>query len=114
MTSYSRGDVVLVHFPFTSVTASKQRRAIVIASDQYSRTSPDVVIASVTSQLNALPHSGDHVIADWQGAGLLRPSLFQTKIATVEQSMIARRLGRLGADDWTAVEVDLRAALGRS
>lgn len=89
MTGYSRGDVVLVHFPFTSATASKQRPAIVIASDEYSRTSPDVIIASVTSHLNALPHPGDHVIGDWQGAGLLRPSLAQIKIATIEQSMIA-------------------------
>lgn len=112
MTAYSRGDVVLVRFPFTSAATSKQRPAIVISSDTYNQRSPDVMIASITSQVGALPHPGDHVIADWKGAGLLKPSLAQTKIATVEQSMITRRLGRLGGGDWAAVERGLRTALG--
>lgn len=111
MTACRRGDVVLVRFPFTSATAAKQRPAIVVSGDQYNQSSPDVMISSITSQLNALPHRGDRVIMDWKAAGLLRPSLAQTKIATVEQSMITRRLGHLGRDDWTAVEAGIRAAL---
>jgi mRNA interferase MazF len=111
MTVYSRGDVVLVRFPFTSAAISKQRPAIVVSSNTYNQKSPDVMIASVTSQLKAPPHPGDHLIADWKGAGLLKPSLAQTKIATIEQGMIRRRLGHLGKDDWAAVEQGLRTAL---
>lgn len=112
MTACSCGDVVLVRFPFTSAATTKQRPAIVISSDIYIQKSPDVMIVSITSRLNALPHPGDHVIADWEGAGLLKPSLAQTKIATVEQSMITRRLGHLAGGDWAAIERGLRTALG--
>lgn len=111
MTAFRRGDVVLVRFPFTSAAASKQRPAVVMSSDQYNRESLDVMIASITSQLGALPHPGDYLITDWKGAGLLKPSLAQTKLATVEQGMVTRRLGKLRADDFRAVEAGIRTAL---
>jgi mRNA interferase MazF len=111
MTGYKRGDVVLVRFPFTSGGGGKQRPAVVVSSDAYNATSPDVLVISVTSQLGAPPHPGDHVIRNWQGAGLLRESLAQAKIATLEQTMIVRRLGMLQPDDMEAVEHGLRTAL---
>jgi mRNA interferase MazF len=112
MTVYNRGDVVLVQFPFASAAASKQRPAVVISSLEYHRSGPDVLIASITSNLTAYPHAGDHAIADWQAAGLMLPSLAQAKIATVERGMVRRRLGRLNPEDWEAVQSGLRLALG--
>ncbi|MDQ2743582.1 MAG: type II toxin-antitoxin system PemK/MazF family toxin [Chloroflexota bacterium] len=103
---------MLVRFPFSNGVGGKQRPAIVVSSDRYNQTSPDVMIASITSNLHALSHPGDHPITDWNAVGLLTPSLAQTKVATIEQSMIRRRLGRLGSDDWAAVEQGLRVALG--
>jgi mRNA-degrading endonuclease toxin of MazEF toxin-antitoxin module len=38
------------------------RPAVVVSSDAYNRTGPDVLIASITSNLTALPHPGDHRI----------------------------------------------------
>jgi len=52
-----------------------------------------------------------HVIADWRAAGLLRPSLAQTKLATIEASGIGRRLGALSTADLVAFEQGLRLAL---
>lgn len=112
MTRFKRGDVVLVRFPFTDASSSKRLPAIVISSRDYNMTSPDVLIASVTSRLDAIPHLGDHVISDWRKAGLLVPSLAQTKIATIESKMIERTLGQLDAEDWDRFEVGLRRALG--
>jgi mRNA interferase MazF len=112
MTIYNCGDVALVQFPFASAAASKRRPAIVISSDDYHRSGPDVLIASITNNLTAYPHAGDHAIADWQAAGLMLPCLAQAKIATVEVGMLRRRLGRLSPEDWEAVQSGLRLALG--
>jgi mRNA interferase MazF len=112
MTPYKRGDLVLLAFPFTDASGSKLRPAIVVSSDDYNLQSPDFMVASVTGNLNAVPHPGDHVVADWQGAGLLLPSLLQTKIATVEPAMIRRKLGALNAGDLAAFDQGLRVALG--
>jgi mRNA interferase MazF len=70
------------------------------------------MIASITSNLLAIRHPGDHVIRDWQEAGLLRPSSAQARIATVEPAIIDRRLGWLSRDDLAALYRGLREALG--
>jgi mRNA interferase MazF len=109
--TYRRGDVVLVPMDFTDRSGSKVRPAIVVSAEEYNR-GPDVLIASVTSNRDALPHPGDHRIRGWKAARLLKPSLVQTKLATVEVPMIRRKLGELSAEDLTAFEVGLREALG--
>jgi mRNA interferase MazF len=111
MTSFRRGDVVLVTFPFTDAVGARRRPALVVSSDDYNAKSPDVIIASITGHLDAVKHPGDHVIAGWQEAGLARESLAQAKLATVEAGMIDRRLGALERDDLEVVERGLRSAL---
>ncbi len=49
-TSYKRGDVVLVPFPFTDLSTTKQRPALVVSSDQFNATRNDVLVAAITSQ----------------------------------------------------------------
>ncbi len=111
MTTCRRGDVVLVPFDFTDGSGSKWRPAVVVSSDRYNRESPDVMIASITGNLKAVAHPGDWTLANWQTAGLLKPSLAQTKIATIEATIVGRRLGTLSASDMAAVTRGLREAL---
>jgi hypothetical protein len=72
------------------------------------------MIASITGNLQAIRHPGDHLLHHWQEAGSLRPSLVQTKIATVETSIVERRLGRLSRDDVSQLDRGLREALDLS
>ena len=113
-TTWRRGDVVLVPVGFTDQSGAKRRPAVIVSSDDYNAQSPNVMIASITSNLLAVRHPGDHQIHDWEGAGLLRPSLAQAKIATVEPAVIDRRLGRLSPDDLAALDGGLREVLGLS
>lgn len=112
MTTFHRGDVVLVPFDFTDGSGAKMRPAVIVSSDEYNGTSPDVLLASVTGNLDAIEHPGDHRVVDWKRAGLLRASLVQAKIATVESSCVHRRLGRLSTRDLRAVDQGLRQAMG--
>jgi mRNA interferase MazF len=111
MTNFRSGDVVLVRIEFTDQSGGKWRPAVVVSSDRYNDESPDLLIVSVTGNLRALPHPGDYRIRDWQAAGLLRPSLAQAKVATVEASIIGRKLGSLSQRDLRAVKRGLREAL---
>lgn len=108
---YRRGDVVLVPIDFTDRSGSKVRPAVVVSAEEYNR-GPDVLIASITSNREPLPHPGDHRLKEWKAAGLLKPSLAQTKLATVEAFMIRRKLGALAAEDLAVFEDGLREALG--
>jgi len=101
---------VLVPMDFTDRSGSKVRPAVVVSGDEYNR-GPDVLIASVTGNRSAIPHPGDRRIERWEAAGLLKPSLAQTKLATVEARIIRRKLGRLAGEDLQALSAGLKDAL---
>lgn len=111
MTTYAKGDVVLVAMDFTDRSGSKLRPAVVVSGEDYNRRTPDVLIASVTGNLGAIPHPGDHRIGTWESAGLLKPSLAQTKLATVEASIIRRKIGKLNSEDLSSFSLGLKRAL---
>ena len=93
------GEVVLVPFPFTDQTAAKRRPAAVVSAQAYNARHPDIVLMPITSQLRADARPDDAVIEQWQAAGLLKPSAIKPVIATVEQSLVIRSLGRLAEAD---------------
>lgn len=97
---------------FTDRSGSKVRPALVISVEEYNRESPDVLIASITSNRNAVAHTGDLRLRGWREANLLKPSLLQTKLATVEATVIRRKLGEIAPEDLEAFEDGLRTALG--
>lgn len=111
MTIYSRGDVVLVPIEFTDKSGSKPRPAVIVSSDEYNQSSPDLLIASLTGNLNAVHHTGDRPLEHWQEAGLYKPSLLQMKIATIEPCLIQLQLGSLTQNDLVALDRALKEAL---
>jgi len=110
MTGYKRGDVVLVGFVFSDETGEKQRPALIVSSDTYQVSRQESIIAAITSNVGRiLP--GDHLIADWQGAGLFFPSAATGIIRTIKQGMIVKKLGTMPQYDMRAVESNLRKIL---
>jgi mRNA interferase MazF len=104
---------VLVHFPFTDLQAQKLRPAVVLAPSG----SQDVVVAFVTSRLALTADPAAFVIAEpdpeFAGACLRVPSAVRPdKLATLERSLVVRRLRRLGPNGWTAVNRALRVVFG--
>jgi len=109
---YEFGEVVLVRFPFTSQTAFKQRPAVVISNNAYNIARPDAVIMAITSQLQSSPNWGDVRISQWQAANLLKPSAVKPVFATLEQSLILKRLGMLHSSDRSALRQAISTLLG--
>lgn len=106
------GDIVLAPFPFTSQAASKKRPAVVVSARAYNAAKPDVVVMAVTSQLRAGAVLGDVQLQDWKAAGLLKPSAVKPVFATLEQSLVIRRLGALGPADREALRKAVAQILG--
>lgn len=91
------GEIVLCQFPFTSGTASKVRPALVLFDLQ-----SDCVICRVTSVQRSAQM--DVTIVEWQGAGLLKPSIARLdRLVTAEKSVFLRRLGQLAPADLETV-----------
>ena len=92
-----RGDVVLVPFPFTDLSTSKQRPAVVLSSERYHRATEDCLVAAITSVRPAMLSPGDVPLSedDQTAGGLLKPSIVKVgKLITLDRRLIRRTLGR--------------------
>lgn len=105
------GDVVLVPFPFTDQTSSKQRPAVIVSSVAYTRARRDLILMPITSQLRAQAF-GEIAVQDWQAARLLKPSAIKPVIATLEQSLVIKTLGKLSNRDAAALREMLPQLVG--
>jgi len=100
MTHYNKWDIILVPFPFTNLTTTKKRPALIISPESYN-DKLDIVIAFITSKLDLEYRPGDYKIEDWKYAKLPKPSMIRMKFATIDQSVIVKKFGRLSEKDQT-------------
>jgi mRNA interferase MazF len=110
--AYQFGDVLLVPFPFTDQSASKQRPGVIVSSAAYHRARRDLVLMPITSQLRGSGTFGEVMVQDWQAAKLLKPSAIKPVFATLEQALVIRVLGRLSARDAQALKEVLATLFG--
>jgi len=110
----ARGDVVLVPFPFTDLSATKLRPAVVLRANP---ERDDVVLAFVGSQrigyggvgeVGVLPTHPEFVLTGLRAPSTVRAS----KIVTVARPLVRRWLGRLGPLLLADLDRALVAALG--
>ncbi len=109
---YEFGDVVLVPFPFTSQTALKKRPAVVVSGRAYNAIRPDIVVMAITSQLRPAAAFAQAALNHWRDANLLKPSVVKPVFATLDQSLVIRRLGGLHPEDQAALKTAIAEALG--
>jgi len=92
-TSFSQGDVVLVPFPFTDLSAIKQRPALVLSPDRSNKVRPDLVVAAITSQIPTIPGDDEVLLSgnELKETGLPKPSIIKlSKIFTIHQGLIRK------------------------
>jgi len=75
------GELVWIDFP--GVVQTKRRPAVILSSDSYHSTRPDIIVGLVTSQTTKATAPTDFVIQDWQAAGLRVPSAFRAFLVTL-------------------------------
>lgn len=95
MPNYSRNDLILIKFPFSDLSSSKVRPAIVINS---SHSSHDLIVVSLTSKTQNL-REGEFILTSWQAAGLNIETAVKRGIFTVHENLILRKIGKLGTAD---------------
>lgn len=106
------GDVVLVPFPFTDQSTTKQRPGVIVSSAAYHRARRDLILMAITSQVRGSGAFGELVIEDWQAAKLIRPSAIKPVLATLEQSLVIKKLGRLSVADQQRLRETVGALFG--
>ena len=104
MPNYSKSKLILVQYPFSDLSASKVRPAIVINAPH---PSEDIIIVPITSRLASLL-PGEFVLTNWQIAGLNVPSAVKRGIFTIQQKLVRKVLGQLQSDDANQLDFSIR------
>jgi mRNA interferase MazF len=104
-------DVILVPFPFTDLSQSKKRPAVIL-TDPDCPGLDDVVIGFLTSNLATSLKPSDYNISLYPQAGLPLPTRFKLKLATINRSIIVKRLGSLELIDREGISRVIRQHLG--
>lgn len=115
MTPCRPGDVVLLPFPFTDLSTTKQRPALVISSEAFNNRQRDVLVVAITSQIPVTLNPEEHCLSseDQRVAGLPKPSIVKCgKLLTIDQRLIRKTLGRLSPETLREVRERLLAVLG--
>jgi len=90
--TFQKGDLVLIPFPYTDLSATKTRPAVVVSSNTYHNFCSELLLAYISSQLTKAHPTLDHVLADWAMAGLPKPSFVRPKIAAIDPSLIVHQV----------------------
>ncbi|MSR59464.1 MAG: type II toxin-antitoxin system PemK/MazF family toxin [Planctomycetaceae bacterium] len=113
----SRGDVVLVNYPFASGTGNKVRPALVIQCDRNNGRLENTIIAQITSRTRLARSEPTQILiedasAAGKQAGLLNDSALSCeKLYKIRQDTIIRKIGTLPPDFKAQVEACLKASL---
>lgn len=97
----SRNDVVLLPIPFTDLSSSKVRPAIVVGHGTWPG---DLFVVPVTSQLS----NADLPLNDWKAAGLNVPSGIKGQICTIEDRLVRKVVGSISDLDRGTLDAQLR------
>jgi mRNA interferase MazF len=98
----SRNDIVLLPIPFTDLTSRKVRPAIVVGGK-----GADLFVVPISSVLS----NTDFALQDWQAAGLNVAAGVKAQLATVEENLIVRIIGRITTVDRESLNDKLRTWL---
>jgi mRNA interferase MazF len=102
----AKGDIVLITFPFTDLSGSKLRPAVVLVD-----TPLDLTVCFITTQIG-WQEITDVLLAPTLINGLHKPSLIRTsKIATIDRTLAKGLLGRLSGQEIAELNVKLMQLL---
>jgi mRNA interferase MazF len=111
----NRGDIILITFPFSDLTSTKIRPALILSPKEMSEQ--DFVAALISSNTARPLSKTDYLLStydpDFSETGLKINSVFRmAKIHNLRKSLAKRRLGKVNAQLMKELEKKLYEALG--
>ena len=114
--SYSRGDIIVLPFPFVFThgeKVQKARPALVISDMTLERRYFDLILAAITSRLPDVLKDTEMILEPTATNGLLKKSALRLEfLMTVPSALVLRTLGRLNEQEMHTVDLKLLKSLG--
>lgn len=95
-TQFKQGEIAIVPFPFTDLSAVKQRPVLILSNQAYNQSSEDLITCGITSNLKDAPHS---VMIDATGietGNIPKISRIKAdKLFTINKSLIRKKIAKV-------------------
>jgi mRNA interferase MazF len=104
MPNFLKNEIVLVRYPFSDLTNSKVRPAVVVNAAHVSK---DLFIVALTSKTQSLM-TGEFVLSEWRNAGLNVATAVKRGVFTIHEKLVLKTVGVLAATDAETLNKSLR------
>ena len=104
MPNYSKNDIILVRYPFSDLSSSKVRPAVVVSAPHISQ---DIMITPLTSKIGSLLE-GEFILVEWSAAGLNVATAIKRGLYTVHEKLVVKKIGVLPEADVEQLDRSLR------
>jgi len=92
MEGFVRGDIVVIHFPFTDLSAAKKRPALIIAPLE----GDDIIMCQITSKDTKDKYAIPLLMSDiLNGSFHYTSNIRPNRIATLDKKLIEKKIARL-------------------
>ena len=105
-----RWDVVVVPFPFVDNKQSKPRPVLVLSKKSFNSRNAHTIMAMITTG-GGTSWSNDVLIKDLDKCGLKSSSLIRSKLFTLDNRFISKKIGKLSKKDISIIKKSLKEIL---
>lgn len=109
--TFERFAIHAVEFPFSESSETKNRPALIISDDEFTKATGNILLAMITTAKNS-KWLYDCRIENWKKAGLPVACIVRMKFSASTPARIGEYKGRLTDNDRKKVAQSLRECLG--
>ena len=111
--SFRKGKIVLAELPYSDENGSKQRPALVISSDAYNQSSPDVILAKITGSDYGTPYELPLNASMLKSGELSKPCYIDLgNFRAVDKKLILRDIATLNEKSIKSCDEKIRKVFG--
>jgi len=108
----SRRDIVLLTFPFSDLSGSKVRPAVVLSNDEHNAKFEDFIAVPMTSNLKSKEHSILLKSADLESGKLVVDSRIRSdKVFCASKKLVRMKIGRVKTEVHSEIIAELLAII---
>jgi mRNA interferase MazF len=95
---FKQGDILLIPFPYSDMTATKQRPVIVLSNSYYNESHQDIVVAAITSNVTQKEYLVRITDNDLEEGQLKLDSVIRAdKVYTFSKRIVNKKFGHIKA-----------------
>ena len=107
--SYKQGEIILVPFPYSDLSATKKRPVLVVSNNNYNKKYEDIIVCVITSNLNKDEYSKTIRNNDLESGFLPEDSAVKVhKLFTISKSRVIKKFSRVKKEFYKAIYSKLK------